>query len=147
MDVLITNNPLVEASYSSRFEVVFLNTGLTGVLTHVRDCIHKGHVLLTHPLSGSVKPNETLYKSVLLSVTSVTANSQFEESGRACPQLERSGNVRPQCEIDFKSVSIIEECITAAQKFPPKNIPDKYRKDLQIVDLSLIRNAIEKHVG
>ena len=137
MDVLITNNPLVEASYSSRFKVVFLNTNLPGVLTHVRDYVHKGYVLLTHPLSGSVKPNDTPYKSVLLSVTAVTTNSQ----------VEASASVYPQFETDFKSVEIIEQCIAATQKFPPKHIPEQYCKDLQIVDLTLIGNAIEKHTG
>ena len=137
MDVLITNNPLVEASYSSRFKVVFLNTDLPGVLTHVRDCVHKGYVLLTHPLSGSVKPNETPYKSVLLS----------ENSENVSLQSEASESAYPKCETDFKSVGIIEQCITATQKFPPKHIPEEYRKDLQIVDLTLIQNAIEIHVG
>jgi len=128
MDILVTNNPLVEAQYSSRFNVVFLSTSLTGVLTHVRDYVHKGHKLLTHPLSGSVKPNETPYKSILLSAAAGTTGT--------------AGTAGARAETDFQSVSIIEECITAANKFPQKQIPEEYLHDLQVVDLALIQSAL-----
>ena len=134
MDILVTNNPLVETQYSSRFNVVFLSTGLTGVLTHVRDYVHMGHKLLTHPLSGSVKPNETPYKSVLLSAAAGTAGI----AGTA----GTAGTANAQVETDFQSVSIIEECITAANKFPQKHIPEEYLHDLQVVDLALIQSAL-----
>ena len=138
MDILVTNNPLVEAQYSSRFKVVFLSTGLTGVLTHVRDYVHKGHKLLTHPLSGSVKPNETPYKSVLLS-----AAAGIDGTAAAAEITAAAGTAGAQAETDFQSVSIIEECITAAQKFPPKQIPEDYLHDLQVVDLALIQSALQ----
>ena len=116
MDLLITNNPLAETELKDMFTIEFLETDLSGVLTHVRDLIHKGHRLLTHPLMGSVKPNESPYKSVL--ITSKAADT------------------------DAQSVSIIEECIQNVKKFSPKNIPEQYFNDLQMVDLSLIRTAI-----
>jgi len=119
MSILVTNNPLVKSEYSGAYQVEYIDTDIHGVLIAVRDFIHKGHYLLTHPLSGSVKPNETLYKSVLLS--------------------EKTDNT------DFKSVGIIEGCIITAKKFPPKRIPRKYKKDMQLVDLSLIRSALENN--
>ena len=115
MDLLVTNNPLVDAQLRDMYSVVLVDTDLTGVLTHVRDLIHKGHKLLTHPLMGSVKPNESPYKSVLITGT----------AGKT----------------DTQSVIIIEECVQAAQKFTPKSIPEQYLKDLQMVDLSLINSA------
>ena len=115
MEILITNNPLVEAQLKDMFSVEFIDTDMIGLLTHVRDLIHKGHKLLTHPLTGSVKPNETPYKSVLISST----------TGK----------------VDTQSVIIVEECIQTLQKFTPKSIPEQYLKDLQIVDLSLISSA------
>ena len=117
MDILVTNNPLVEAQLKGMFRVDFKDDDLIGILTFVRDLVHKGHRLLTHPLTGSVKPNETPYKTVLL--TGAT---------------ER---------VDTQSVIIIEECIQAAQKFTPRHIPEKYLNDLQMVDLSLIRAAVQ----
>ena len=167
MDILVTNNPLVEAQYSSRFKVVFLNTGLAGVLTHVRDCVHKGHKLLTHPLSGSVKPNETPYKSVLLSAAAGAAGTAGTAGAAGTAEIAgtagtagtagaagttgaagtagtvgTAGSSGAQAETDFQSVCIIEECITAAQKFPQKQIPEEYLHDLQVVDLALIQSAL-----
>ena len=117
MNILVTNNPLVHTQYQDDFRVVFLDTDLIGILTHIRDKIHNGHQLLTHPLSGSIKPNESPYKSVLLSEATK--------------------------ETDMQSVTIIEESIITAKKFPQKAIPEEHLKDMQTVDLSLIRAAIE----
>jgi len=116
MDILVTNNPLAQAQFQSEHRVIFLDTDLPGVLTHVRDLVHKGYKLLSHPLSGSVKPNDTPYKSVLISDNSGVTDTQ--------------------------SVSIIEECIQTVQKFPVKNIPEEYIHDLQTIDLTLIQSAL-----
>ena len=116
MDILVTNNQLVQAQFQSSVEVEYSDINLLGVLTKVRDLIHKGHRLLTHPLSGSVKPNETLYKTVLITEA-------------------KDGT-------DTQSVTIIEESIKTAQKFPPKQIPEQFKHDMQVVDLSLIRTAL-----
>ena len=118
MQILVTNNPLVDAQFKSKFNIELLDTDVPGVLTYVRDLVHKGHQLLTHPLSGSVKPNETIYKSILVTDT-----------------LK---------DIDPKSINIIEECILTTRKFPPKYIPDHFKHDMQLVDLALIHSALVK---
>ena len=112
MDLLITNNPLVKESYMDKYQIVYEETDLLGVLTKVRDMVHKGHILITHPLMGSVKPNESPYKSVIITKTGKNP--------------------------DIQSLNIIEECIQTAQKFTGKSISEKHLKDMQIVDLSLI---------
>jgi hypothetical protein len=117
MDILVTNNPLVEARYGDRLQVEYLQAHLIDVLIRVRDHVHKGRCLLTHPLSGSVKPNETPYKSILVS----------EERGIT----------------DEQSVRIIEECLSTVRGFPSKHIPEYYLSDLRTVDLSLITTALE----
>ena len=124
MIILVTNNPLVKEQYQRKYKIELLDTDLLGVLTHIRDRVHKGCKLLTHPLSGSVKPNESPYKSVLIS-DNTEENSQ-------------------QSEICLQSVSIIEESLQAVRKFSKKSIPEQYLNDLRIVDLSLIRSALEK---
>ena len=116
MEILVTNNPLVYSNYKNNKNVEYIETDLIGVLTHVRDSIHKGSVLLTHPLSGSIKPNETPYKTIIL----------------------KTGNT----DTDMQSVKIIEECILTVNKFAPKVILDKYKEDMQMVDLSLIKSAL-----
>lgn len=65
--IIVTNNSKVKQKYDAEYDVEFVDGGLLDVLIAVRDKIHEGHKLLTHPLMGSVKPNETPYKSVLIS--------------------------------------------------------------------------------
>ena len=88
------------------------------VLRTARDYIHTGHVLLTHPLAGSIKPNETPYKSIML-----TKDKQ---------------------ELNLQSVQIIEESIQVCEKFSSniKDYPQEVFTDFQHIDCSLIENAI-----
>ena len=120
-DILVTNNPLVEERFRGRLPVEYQDTPLLEVLIRARDHIHSGRRLLTHPLSGSVKPNETPYKSVLISGAGGTT--------------------------DMQSIHIIEECIQAVRRFAPKHISEQHLPDLQAIDLSLIRPAIDQHLG
>ena len=62
---IITNNPMMSDS-DFRSYIEFYNVSIEGILQIVRKRIHKGFCLLTHPLSGSVKPTETPYKSVMI---------------------------------------------------------------------------------
>jgi len=120
MDILVTNNPLAEAQYKDVFIVEATGPVLTEVLIRVRDLVHGGHALLTHPLTGGVRPDDTPYKSVLV-----------------------SGN---RGKINEHSLRLIEESVRIAQRTLVAKIPEDHLPDLQTVDLSLIRSAIEKHI-
>ena len=117
MDILVTNNPLAEAQYRDRFRIEYIETSLIDVLIRVRNHAHVGHRLLTHPLTGGLKPNDTPYKSILVSGT--------------------------RGEIDEQSIRIIEDAVLIAKGFPLRQIPERYLQDLQTVDLSLIRSALD----
>lgn len=116
--IIVTNNPLVAENIGGKYTVVFKNISYEDTLKEVRDRIHQGHTLLSHPLSGSVKPNETPYKSIMLS--------------------ERKG------EVDKSSVMLIENAIQACGKFAFKS--DKYKaevyEDFQMIDWTLLESAI-----
>jgi len=116
--IIITNNPLVPKKLGSTDAVVYKDISYEDVLRDVRDRVHEGHRLLSHPLSGSVKPNETPYKSVMIS------------TGKG--------------EIDEGSLAIIENAIQACGKFAFKS--DKYKPevygDFQLVDWSLLESAL-----
>ena len=75
-------------------EAEFYDTDYLGVLKIVRDRVHLGHKLLTHPLSGSVKPGETPYKTVVLSAQKgdldEKALSIIEDSIQTCLKLTKS---------------------------------------------------------
>lgn len=121
--VLITNNPYVYEKYKNTMEVIFKeDSNYMEMLEFVRDKIHEGYKLLTHPLSGSVKPNETPYKSIMMS----------KEKG----SLDESG------------LLIAEESILTARKFmtnrPTPNWTESILDDFRVIDLSLIENVIDK---
>jgi len=129
MDTIITNNIIVKTTYENygencgkRFQVEYIEGTLYDVLVCVRNHIHNGHILLTHTLSGSVKPNETPYKSVLIS--------------------KRDKNES----IDFQSLQIIEDSILTIRKFSFKEIPEEYLADLREVDFTLISSAISRRL-
>lgn len=119
--IIITNNPMARDKFSSKYDVIFVDGSLMDVLTTVRDRVHQGHRLLTHPLSGSVKPNETPYKTVLIS----------KVNGK---------------NIDMDSLTIIENSIHTAEKLlKDKGTPkwtDKLLDDFSLIDFDLIYHAI-----
>src|SRR5699024_5582986 len=89
--IVVTNNPLVRERFEGQVPLDYQPRTFAGILEYVRDQIHKGHRLLSHPLSGSVKPGETPYKSIMISA----------EQGAP----------------DTDSVILIEDCIQHAKKF------------------------------
>ncbi|HAE42166.1 MAG TPA: GrdX protein [Clostridiales bacterium] len=118
--VIVTNNPKVYEKYHGDFKVDYRKQSYVQVLTRARDLIHLGHKLLTHPLSGSVKPNETVYKTIIVS-------EQFKT-------------------LDMDSIRIIEKSLETAKKFGSNQhlLTDEMLNDFSLVDMSLIENVIIK---
>ena len=120
---IVTNNEMVHTRYHSTFSVLFCETDYLGILFAVRDRIHNGCRLLTHPMAGSLKPNQTPYKSILLH----TSDSRVE----------------------YHSLALIEQCIERAHTFlKHKSTPvwsEAIRNDFRTVDLSLIEGVITNH--
>jgi hypothetical protein len=105
--------------------VEYLDNGsYLDVLTKVRDYIQSGWRLETHPMTGSLKPNQTPYKSVIVSDRS-TDREEF-----------------------YNQETTIENSILACRKFQEiRSTPDwnaALREDFMEVDLSLIEGAIQK---
>ncbi len=123
--VMITNNPLVRDFYTGQMEVDFVDSyGYFDVLDRIRKLVHKGWIIETHPLSGSVKPNETPYKSVILQKT---------EDGAP---------------LDFQSLQIVEKSIETYVKFAGTSaLPmwsEKTLGDFQLIDKTLIDSAVSQ---
>lgn len=119
--ILITNNELTYNSMNSKHEAILIDGSLMDVLTIVRDYIHKGHRLLTHPLMGSIKPNETPYKSVAIS---------YKNEGS----------------VDIDSLMYIEKSIETASRMlinrPLRQWKESVLEDFRVIDYDLINNAI-----
>lgn len=118
---IVTNNDYVRDKYKDDFDMIYVDKvdNYTGVLLKARDLIHKGYKLLTHPLSGSVKPNETPFKTIIL------------EKGKG---------------LDQDGLIIIEEAIGTINKFLNiEKTPDYNERvidDCKVIDLSIIDNTI-----
>ena len=68
--VLVTNNPKALEKYKDdpKIGVEFIENGdFLAVLTAVRDHVYDGWHLLSHPQASNLKPNQSPYKTVLVS--------------------------------------------------------------------------------
>ena len=116
--IIVTNNPKIRETFI-KHELIWVEGSYRDVLVSVRDKVHQNYKLLTHPLSGSVKPNETPYKTIAL------------ESGTA---------------LDVDSLMMIENALERhdllqADKATP-NWVDRVLDDFMVIDHDLFSNAI-----
>jgi hypothetical protein len=117
--MIITNNDLVYSKLKDDYNILYIDGSFRDVLVKTRDKVHAGYELLTHPLSSSLKPNETPYKSVIIS----------DKKGK----------------LNFNSVYIIEDAIIEYDKFNMniiKKISEKIRKDFKLIDLTVLESAL-----
>ena len=113
---IITNNPAAESKYKDF--TLFHNCSVEDIFILARDEIHLGAKLINHPLSGSIKPNESPYKSLVLS----------NERGL----------------LDTESLLFIECAIATLHKLAKhdRKLSERALDDFQVVDLDLLDSAI-----
>ncbi len=126
--LLITNNKKfieIEQELSAKgIKLEFLEQDYIGVLQYGRNLIHSGYELLTHPLYGSVKPNETLYRTLVL---------------------------KPGDTLDFNSLGLIEDAIQTAEKFKKNkltpNWTESVKDDFRVIDYDLMSKTVARIVN
>lgn len=121
---VITNNPMVQEKIENLCSICFVEGAYGAVLDQVKQQIVNDHVcLLSHPLSGSIKPNETYYKTIFVTETT----SQY---------------------IDIESLEYIESAIAVYEKFiKNKQRPDwslAVLKDFAFVDFYIAQSTLER---
>jgi len=104
--------------------------GAWDVLVRVRDRVHSGWSLLTHPLYGNFQPNQQPFRSVLLS---------RPPEGVACPVM-----------LDNDSVNLLEDALAVYRKYEgtrvsPGDIPESVERDFAIVDISLLHESLDRY--
>ena len=125
MYLIVTNNQLCLGKYGAQIKMEYLEEGsYLDVLLKVRDYLHLGWKLETHPMTGSLKPNQTPFKSIMIS------NNPLDQE-------------------EFYSQEItISNGIAACRKFQSirktPDWPEHLLEDFRIVDLSLIEGAIQR---
>lgn len=118
--LIFTNNPLVPRCMGETFKIQFYEDATyRDILIKVRDLVYIGHTLYTHPLSGSVKPQETPYKSIVVS----KVPHEFSQDG----------------------AEIMSNSITTYDKFVPRKreLSQNVLEDFQLIDYTLLSGAVD----
>lgn len=118
MFMVLTNNPRAKKwwkeSESNHAHVLFQDSDLSELYIAARNLVHTGWRLVNHPLSSSIKPNQSPYKTLVLAKHS---------------------------HLDYQSLCAMEAAIAAVQKFGPfPGASDKVLEDLQLIDLDLCKD-------
>ena len=116
---IITNNPLVVRCMSNYYTTECYDLSFREILVKVRDMVYEGYELHTHPIAGSVKPNETPYKSVVVSKTKKGFNMEHAE--------------------------MCSNSIITFDKFTPivRELPQRILDDFQLIDYTLLAGALD----
>ena len=120
---IISNNPMVKEQITQQ-PVIFIDGSYGDVLIEAKRLIvDDHHVLLSHPLSGSIKPNETFYKSILITTTQ-------------------------QSQIDMESLDLIDQALNTYEKFnrnfKTPNWPERVLEDFATIDLDLLERTLQR---
>ena len=118
---LITNNPKFIEENLKDIEIEYLDVSYVDILRKVRDYVHENWEIVTHPLYGSVKPNETIYRTIV---------------------------IKENNSLDITSVNLISDAVLTFKKFRNnREVPqwtDRVKDDFSVIDHDLIINAINR---
>ncbi len=117
---IITNNPLVNTVLSEWYKVEFYeDASYRDILVMVRDMVYNGYELKTHPMAGSVKPNETMYKSIVVGTDLIGTN--------------------------LEHCNLMMNALITCDKFKPLGVQysDYHIRDFQLIDYTLLCGALD----
>ena len=118
---LITNNPKFIEENLKDIEIEYLDMSYIDILRKIRDYVHENWEIVTHPLYGSVKPNETIYRTIV---------------------------IKEKNSLDITSGNLISDAILTFKKFRNnREVPqwtDRVKDDFSVIDYDLIINAINR---
>ncbi|MFY9140147.1 MAG: GrdX family protein [Thermacetogeniaceae bacterium] len=114
-NTIVTNNPIVRDKYSEN--VLFIDGSVEQLLIKVRDLVHEGYELITHPLPASLRIMFSPYRSVIIG----------QKRGTADPL----------------HVEIAEESVLKYKRqMSNREVDIKHNKDYQQIDLILLESAL-----
>ena len=117
--LIITNNPLVAEKYEN---VLWTEGSVEKTLIIVRDFIHQGYELVSHPLAASLRMLFSPYRSVIIS--------------------------NKKAKFNFEHVQIIEDSIIKYKNHMDlRKTDERTRDDYKKVDLLLLEAALSEEQG
>ncbi|MDS1030194.1 GrdX family protein [Bacillota bacterium LX-D] len=119
--LILSNNPLVWEYYPSTQKI---EASAVNVLATARDMVIQGYLLVNHPLSGNLQPNQMPYKSIVL-------------------KKAIGSNPTPP-KIDIFSLALIEKALELYRKNTLKedDLEQAFLQAFQFMDLELLKTAI-----
>ena len=117
---IVTNNPLVKTVLSEYYTVEYNEgVGYRDILVKVRDMVYSGYELHTHPMAGSVKPNETMFKSIVVGTDMKS--------------------------VEIEHCNLMMNALITCDKFKPLGIKysEYHIKDFQLIDYTLLCGALD----
>ncbi|OUN08285.1 hypothetical protein B5G43_02570 [Flavonifractor sp. An92] len=122
---VVTNNVLCRDRFQGEYDVVYNEDwSYLDVLYQVRDLVQKGAILITHPMAGSLKPNQTPFRSVVIGTFTMEDKEPWED------------------------IMLMENSIESCQKFlrgrPLPDYAENIKKDFRTLDLSFIEGAMAR---
>lgn len=116
--LIITNNPMVKELVD--VENCWIEGDCQEVIRQTYNRVALGHQLITHPLAGSIKPNQNPYKSILIS--------------------------KLPGEVDIAGLKLVGNCLRKTEELMENKIQIDlkvaYGHDLQLVDQDLVLSAL-----
>lgn len=116
--LIISNNSLVKDL--DEMEISLLPGNVPAVISRAFSLAAVGHRLLSHPLMGSIKPNQNPFKSILMS--------------------------RQMLPVDQPSLTVLNTCLEKTEAMlenrPLLHIQDEVANDYQLLDFELLLTAI-----
>ncbi len=119
--VVTNNNSLIESEkdFSDVIDYVFVDGNFLDVLVKVRDLIHMGHKLISHPLGASIRIMFSPVRSILLSDEKYDA--------------------------DILSMEVIESSIDKYKAtMENRNIDFRNKDDYEFIDIELLKSALDE---
>lgn len=114
-NLIITNNPLVQKKLDN---VHFIDGSFEDVLIKVRDLVHSGYELISHPLGASIRMLFSPYRSVIVG--------------------------EKQQAINIFQIEIIENSIISYKKhMEVRNLDNKNSDDYEMIDFDLLQSTLK----
>lgn len=111
---IITNNPLVKREFEN---VYFVEGDFQAVMIEVRDRVHQGFELVSHPLSASVRMAFSPFRSIIVG--------------------EKNNNINPM------HVEIIENSIINLKNLlERRGVDQSNAKDYALIDTELLKSTL-----
>lgn len=117
--LIITNNPMVKNI--DKYEICWVEGDAGAVYYQALNLVGTGHKLLSHPLAGSIKPNQTPYRSIVVS------------KKQGLPDAD-----------DLRIINhALEKVEVMATEATRPDLKVNYAEDFQLVDKELLLHALD----